>query len=75
MAAGFFLTAYYLIQSLVSGKKAPANPWGGNSLEWHTTSPPPLLNFYEVPDATDPYDFENLEYDPVTENYETTKVG
>lgn len=75
MAAGFFLTAYYLIQSLVSGKKAPANPWGGNSLEWHTTSPPPLLNFYEVPNATDPYDFENLEYDPVTENYETTKVG
>ena len=74
MAAGFFLTAYYLIQSLASGKKAPRNPWGGNSLEWHTTSPPPLLNFHDVPDATDPYDFEHLEYDPATGNYETQRL-
>ena len=71
----FFLTAFYLIQSLVSGKQAPVNPWGGNSLEWHTASPPPLENFHDVPDATDPYDYENLEYDAATGNYETKKVS
>jgi len=28
---------------------APADPWGGNSLEWATTSPPPHYNFDELP--------------------------
>jgi heme/copper-type cytochrome/quinol oxidase subunit 1 len=27
----------------------PADPWGGNSLEWATTSPPPPHNFDELP--------------------------
>ena len=39
MAVGFFLTAFYLLQSLVNGRKAPANPWGGASLEWECSSP------------------------------------
>ena len=26
-----------------------ANPWGGYSLEWATTSPPPEFNFEELP--------------------------
>ncbi|HZC52756.1 MAG TPA: cytochrome c oxidase subunit I [Mycobacterium sp.] len=28
---------------------APADPWGANSLEWATTSPPPHYNFEELP--------------------------
>jgi cytochrome c oxidase subunit 1 len=27
----------------------PADPWGGNSLEWWTTSPPPAHNFDSLP--------------------------
>ena len=69
MAVGFFMTAFYLLQSLASGKKAPTNPWGGNSLEWHTPSPPPLENFHGVPVATDPYELDHFDYDPVTGNY------
>ena len=69
MAVGFMLMATYLITSLVNGKKAPANPWGGNSLEWHCASPPPLTNFDEVPIVTDCYDYSNLEYDPAIGGY------
>jgi cytochrome c oxidase subunit 1 len=31
------------------GKKALANPWGGLTLEWQTTSPPPHENFKDTP--------------------------
>ncbi len=63
MAIGFFLIAGYLIRSLIKGPKAPANPWGSNSLEWHTTSPPPWYNFKETPEAGDPYDYSDLRWD------------
>ncbi|HIA26989.1 MAG TPA: cytochrome c oxidase subunit I [Planctomycetes bacterium] len=69
MAAGFVLMAFYLLQSLVGGRKAPANPWGGNSLEWHTPTPPPTENFAVTPEATDPYDYTELEYDPQIDGY------
>ncbi len=51
-----------LIYALRKGKKAPANPWGGVTLEWQTTSPPPLLNFEKLPEniPEDPYDFSQL---------------
>jgi cytochrome c oxidase subunit 1 len=31
------------------GEKAPANPWGGTTLEWSVSTPPPLENFHEIP--------------------------
>lgn len=50
-----------LIRSLLKGEKAPENPWGGVTLEWQTTSPPPLLNFdREIEVTTEPYDFSQL---------------
>jgi cytochrome c oxidase subunit 1 len=57
MAAGFFWTLYLLVQSLFTGKIAPANPWGGRSLEWQCTSPPPHDNFKTTPSVGDCYDF------------------
>ncbi len=71
MAVGFFLIAGYLLHSLFRGKPAPANPWGGNSLEWHTPSPPPHDNFKEPPVVGDPYDFTDLEYDRALGGYRT----
>ena len=38
-----------LIVSLFRGKKAPANPWGGKTLEWQIPSPPPKENFEKIP--------------------------
>ena len=69
MAAGFFLIAFYLIHSLFRGKKAPANPWGGRSLEWQCASPPPHDNFSEPPHVGDPYDFTVLEWDEQEQGY------
>ena len=31
------------------GRPAPADPWGGDTLEWSTSSPPPEYNFAAIP--------------------------
>jgi cytochrome c oxidase subunit 1 len=69
MAIGFLLTGYYLLHSLVRGKKAPANPWGGRSLEWQCPSPPPHDNFAIQPTVGDCYDFSVLEWDEKEQGY------
>lgn len=61
LGVGFILVLVYLVHSLFRGKQAPANPWGGITLEWHTASPPPLENFGTVPLIEHgPYDFERV---------------
>ncbi|MDP7311798.1 MAG: cbb3-type cytochrome c oxidase subunit I [Candidatus Thalassarchaeaceae archaeon] len=42
-----------MIITLVKGKKAPADPWGGWSFEWLVTSPPPTPSFDELPTLID----------------------
>jgi cytochrome c oxidase subunit 1 len=56
--------AAYLLHSLFRGEKAPANPWGGATLEWETPSPPPAHNFDHEFLAGDPYELDELRYDP-----------
>lgn len=73
MAAAFFGIAFYLIQSLLRGVLAPANPWGGASLEWRCTSPPPYDNFKDPPSAGSPYDFSDLEYDEHIQGFVTIR--
>ena len=65
--AAFLLMAAYLLHSLFRGKKAPANPWGGSTLEWTCPSPPPHDNFPEPPSVGRPYDHHGLEWDEETE--------
>ena len=69
LLAGLLMVAYNLLASLKNGKKAPDNPWGGATLEWACTSPPPHHNFDTPPPVTDPYDLESLVWDPETEGY------
>jgi cytochrome c oxidase subunit 1 len=69
LALGLFLMAGYLIHSLIKGKPAAGNPWGGNSLEWHTATPPTHFNFDSEPPEGDPYDFNDWRYDPAIEGY------
>ncbi|MCH2142587.1 MAG: cytochrome c oxidase subunit I [Phycisphaerales bacterium] len=69
MAIAFFMMAFYFIGSLFFGRRAPANPWGGRSLEWQCTSPPPHDNFAEQPEVGDCYDFSVLRWDEATGGY------
>ena len=66
----FLLVAACLLHSLFRGKKAPANPWGGSTLEWSCPSPPPHDNFPEPPSVGRPYDHHGLEWDEETEGFE-----
>ncbi len=44
--------------SMMRGRRAPANPWRANTLEWATDSPPPHENFRRLPAVyRDPYDY------------------
>jgi cytochrome c oxidase subunit I len=73
MGIGFLITAAYLLMSLKSGRKAPANPWGGNTLEWACSSPPPYYNFHKTPVVTEgPYEYENWTYDKKIGGYVRT---
>ncbi|MEP0814691.1 MAG: cytochrome c oxidase subunit I [bacterium] len=63
LAIAFSITAWCLLHSLFRGKPAPANPWGGATLEWTCPSPPPHTNFDETPIAGDPYDMTGIEYE------------
>jgi cytochrome c oxidase subunit 1 len=55
---GFLIALATIIRGLVSGEKASENPWGGTTLEWKTSSPPPHENFLTTPQVTTgPYDY------------------
>ena len=49
MAAGTLIFVYNLINSAKNGKEAGRDPWDANTLEWMTSSPPPMHNFDFTP--------------------------
>jgi cytochrome c oxidase subunit I+III len=49
LAAGFLLSLGNLVVARFRGVPAPANPWGADTLEWATSSPPPTYNFAGFP--------------------------
>lgn len=49
---------FNFIRSIFKGKKAEANPWKANTLEWVAPSPPPHGNFAELPEVyRGPYEY------------------
>jgi len=56
--SGAMIIIINLFSSLKRGIKAPANPWGGKTLEWTVSSPPTTENFIDQPVITKgPYDY------------------
>jgi cytochrome c oxidase subunit 1/cytochrome c oxidase subunit I+III len=49
LTVGFLVTAGVFVHSWRRGAPAPPDPWGGESLEWTTTSPPRTHNFAVIP--------------------------
>ncbi|MFH2052984.1 MAG: cbb3-type cytochrome c oxidase subunit I [bacterium] len=61
LVAGILLMFFNLLRAIRHGKVAGDNPWGATTLEWKTSSPPPLLNFARAPVVTTgPYDFTEI---------------
>ncbi len=59
--SGVLLLLINLLLSFRTREPAPANPWGGCTLEWSTPSPPPLQNFVTEPQIKAyPYDFSDI---------------
>jgi cytochrome c oxidase subunit 1 len=52
MYTGLGIIITNLLASLRNPRNAPANPWGGVTLEWTVPSPPPTENFEEIPVIT-----------------------
>lgn len=64
LAAGLLLMFWNLWRSIRHGTPVGRNPWGGATLEWTVTSPPPTANFDKEPVVTrGPYDFEGVHPD------------
>ena len=53
MVLGVLLLILNLLVSVVAGRgeAAGSDPWGGHTLEWSTTSPPPADNFRVLPEV------------------------
>jgi len=73
LGLGILSAFVVLLVSLWRGRRAPANPWGGATLEWHCTSPPPFYNFQRPPIVGDPYDFQDVHWDAENERYVTVE--
>ncbi len=49
LGIGFAVTLFNAVRSAKKGAIAGPDPWRGNTLEWFTSSPPPVNNFDIVP--------------------------
>jgi cytochrome c oxidase subunit 1 len=80
LGASTLIFVYNMIHSARHGKPAGANPWGGLTLEWMLSSPPPVFNFPVTPRVIGgPYRFgeEGARHAviPEVQPAETEKVG
>ena len=62
------LLVWNIIRSVKKGEPVGKDPWGGWSLEWATTSPPPTPSFAVEPtqyDANDPDDHHETKFESI----------
>jgi heme/copper-type cytochrome/quinol oxidase subunit 3 len=52
MGLAVLVVVWSVRQALRSGVRAGNNPWNAWTLEWATTSPPPVMNFVTLPPVT-----------------------
>ena len=58
LGASFLLFVVNAVRSWIGGQRAADNPWQARTLEWQTSSPPPLENFVYPPRVVEhPYEY------------------
>jgi cytochrome c oxidase subunit I len=73
---GMLVLLYAVVSSWRHGEIAPANPWGGKTLEWAVPNPVPLENFEVLPVIiSDPYGYGEGDPDHVPVPIEPERVG
>jgi cytochrome c oxidase subunit 1/cytochrome c oxidase subunit I+III len=55
LALGLLSVFVNLAISYFRGERAGNDPWGGDTLEWSTSSPPPEYNYAVIPTVSSPY--------------------
>jgi cytochrome c oxidase subunit 1/cytochrome c oxidase subunit I+III len=55
LAVGLLVAVVNLVVSLRKGARVGNDPWGGDTLEWATTSPPPPYNYAVIPKVSSAY--------------------
>jgi cytochrome c oxidase subunit I+III len=55
LAAGLIAVFVNLLVSCFRGERAGNDPWGGDTLEWSTSSPPPEYNYAVIPTVSSAY--------------------
>jgi cytochrome c oxidase subunit 1/cytochrome c oxidase subunit I+III len=55
LTAGLLIMAVNLVVSLRRGARVGNDPWGGDTLEWAVSSPPPEYNFAVIPTVSSSY--------------------
>jgi cytochrome c oxidase subunit 1 len=77
IGVGMLTLMYAVVSSWRRGVIAPANPWGGKTLEWTVPNPIPLENFEVLPIViSDPYGYgEGDPHAAVTEKEREALVG
>lgn len=63
LAVSIVVLIINVVRSLRRGAPAPGDPWGGHSLEWATTSPPPRFNFTAIPPIRSYYPLLELRHE------------
>ncbi|MFC7402814.1 cytochrome c oxidase subunit I [Citricoccus sp. GCM10030269] len=53
LASGVLISTLALLYAWRRGPRAPADPWGADTLEWGIDSPPPSSNWPTIPIVTD----------------------
>jgi cytochrome c oxidase subunit 1/cytochrome c oxidase subunit I+III len=54
LSLGILVVIVNFLKSIRTGAVAGPDPWGGETLEWATSSPPPPYNFLEIPTVRSP---------------------
>jgi cytochrome c oxidase subunit I len=60
LAGGILVTIVNVARSLKVGAIAGPDPWRANTLEWFTTSPPPVNNFDAIPAVRSPEPMKDI---------------